>query len=304
MLTKSLGLGCMLLLLAAQASHGQAAPTDRTLGDVWLEGTIGAAAVRVYIADAGWPKESGIRGIYYYTRYWTPLPLDGDWVDDQHIRLIEGDADNNYPQPRVDLTLSNSTAVTGTWTSAKGDRTVPVRLRRVPQPPSFATAIKQKVRFDDPRWPISLDYPRGWRFEASEGRLLLRSPDPKDMLYENELSCEQGSGVPDAPGPEEPDEPFISPFYWTRDGWRVGTSLVEGCDADNCEKPKTRPEKYGRFMRAEAGYRSSSPWGYGGLGSMEVYLVVIGDRWVACQDRLLDSHQRIRLRAPVSSTIR
>jgi len=290
--------GCVLLLLATQSHHAIAqAAKSRDLGEVWLEGTVGTAAVRMYLGDAGWPRESGIQGIYYYTKYWMRIPLDGDWVDHDHLRLVEGDSTDSTPQPRLDLALSNSQVVTGTWTAADGARTVPVRLRRVSKPAGFDIAIRQPSRFADPDWPITIDYPRGWRLDASSREVTLRSRDPQDMLFDNELHCQQGSGVPDAPGPEEPDEPFIWPFYWAQDGWRVGNGQLSECRADSCERPEIRQGGPGTFMHAEAGYRMYSPWGYAGQASTEAYLIVIGDRWVSCTDRLLDSHQRITVRA-------
>lgn len=82
-LTKLGGIACLLSLTASVGhrvvAQAPAAPASerRAFGDAWFEGTVGNATVRVYVEDAGWPKEDGLWGVYYYTMHWSPLPLEG-----------------------------------------------------------------------------------------------------------------------------------------------------------------------------------------------------------------------------------
>ena len=149
-----------LLVLTAGAGHRAVAqvPAARAsepqpFGDAWFEGTVGNAAVRVYVGDAGWPKKDGLWGMYYYTQYWTPIPLEGNWVSRGRLRLVEGDPGSDALKPAFDLSVTPSGA-TGTWTSADEKRRVRVTWRRIPKPAPFDIAIRQARRFADPRWPL------------------------------------------------------------------------------------------------------------------------------------------------------
>jgi hypothetical protein len=118
---KSIGVAFCVLLMAASPdgsaaiqAPSSAAPAIELLGDMWLEGVVGQATVRAYIGDAGYPKTEGLWGMYYYTKYWTGIPLEGDWIAAGRIRLFEGDPGNSGPKPRFDLRVSGSGPVTGT----------------------------------------------------------------------------------------------------------------------------------------------------------------------------------------------
>jgi hypothetical protein len=78
---------------------------------VWFEGTVGDATIRAYVGDAGWPKPNGFVGIYYYTKYWTPLRSTVTWIAPGRIGSLKGDPDSEAPKPRFDLNLSRSGAV-------------------------------------------------------------------------------------------------------------------------------------------------------------------------------------------------
>jgi len=297
-LLHKISVGCCLLALSGSPSRGvlaqaplTAAKEQQSLGDVWFEGTVGDATIRAYVGDAGWPKPNGLWGIYYYTKYWTPLPLDGDWIAPGRIGLVEGDPDSEAPKPRFDLNLSRSGAV-GTWISADRKRTLRVSLRRVPKPAAFKVAISQARRFADPRWPITLSYPAGWKLEVTQSDLKLRSPDPEDMLFDNELSCARGNGLPARPGPGKPPVPFKWPFFVGPSGWLVETGSDE-CTTDTCEVPATRESEGATFVRHDIGYRMYGPWGYMGAADKAIHLIVVGQAWVLCDDRLLDVDTRI-----------
>ena len=286
----------LVWLIGARSSNAQTPATEtqlQSLGDVWLEGTVGSAAVRVYIGDAGWPKSSGLWGMYYYTRYWSPLPLDGDWSGPGQIRLTEGEPGASAAQARFDLNVSARQSVDGTWTSADGRRVVPVKLRRVPKPPRFEIAIRRARLFSDPKWPITLRYPAGWRLDVTDTTLALRSPDPEDMIFNNELRCVRGSGVLAPPNTAASPIEFEWPFFRGATGWLVATDLAGECDTAACQPAQSRRIGNAEFMTATAGYRGHFPWGYMGLAEASFHFVVIGDEWAHCSDRVLDDATRI-----------
>ena len=274
-------------------------PADFT--DAWFEGTIGYAPIRAYVGDAGWPKSDGVWGIYYYTKYWTPIALEGDWTRDGRLRLAEGDPGSDGPRPHFDLTVTRSSA-NGTWRSEDGRRTVPVRLRRVPKPAGFKDAIRSARRFADPGWPITFDYPEGWRLDVTGTHLKLRSPDPEDMLFENELSCTLGAGVPDPPGPDEPPFEFRSPFFRASSGWLVNHAMSLECHSGSdtvteaCEPIEAEEVRGATILRSNTGYRHYGPWGYMGAAETQSHLIIADGRWASCSDRLFDDESRLRAR--------
>ena len=155
--------------------------------------------------------------------------------------------------------------------------------------------MRRPRRFADPRWPIALSYPEGWRLDVSTNELMLRSPDARDMLFDNELSCVRGGGLPKRPGPGEPPIEVRWPFFLTRFGWRANTSLSDGCEGDDCVTPTIRTTSAGSIILTEIGYRSSGPWGYMGQADARVYLFVVGDAWTWCKDRVLDTEGRLAI---------
>ena len=276
----------------AQAPSPVAQP-PQPLGEVWLEGVVGGEAIRAYIGDAGWPKSKGLWGMYYSTKDWSPFPLDGAWTAPTQIRLSVGVPDNAGAKPRFDLNISQARSVEGTWTSADGAQVLPVSLRRVPKPATFEVAIRRPQRFADPIWPIQLSYPVGWKLDVGDAALTLRSPDPKDMLFGNELHCVRGRGVPAPPRPGEPPQEFGWPFFRVASGWLAEAGMSGDCTTDTCKPPKSRPTQAGVFLKSSTAYRSHGPWGYMGLAEASVYLVVAAQEWARCSDRLLDTDTRL-----------
>jgi hypothetical protein len=156
-------------------------------------------------------------------------------------------------------------------------------------------AIQQPRRFADPRWPFEFSYPAGWFIHVTGAELVLRSPDPQDMLADNELQCEHGSGLPSVPDARSESQRFQGSFYLDHSGWKV--QMGPGfCERENCESPKTRMMGPATFMSAEVAYRTGNVWGYGGMGDAREYLVIEGSEWAHCFDRLLDSEDRIQPR--------
>ena len=249
----------------------------------------------MYIGPAGWPLKEGLLwGAYFYTRVGTLIPLEGHREPSGAIVLYEGDPSAPHDeQPRFELTFAAGTAVSGTWTRADTQRTVRVRLKRVPQPAPFEKAIARPRTFDSPEWPFTFTYPDGWSLRYSDASLVLQSPDPFDLLFDNRLECSRGEGLPARPAAGEPATEFRGGFFLGHDGWLAPSdeSPNPSCDQpeSKCAAPPARSAGSARFMRTTTGYRSYNPWGYAGLAEARSYLVIDGSQWVHCVDRLLDS---------------
>jgi hypothetical protein len=272
------------------------------LPETWLEGNIGRRSLRMFLEAAGWPKDDGVWGVYYYTDDRFPITLEGERLPNGVIRVYEGDpGDSREDRARMDLSFGS--AVTGTWMPADGGKTLPVRLRRTKQPAPFEIAVRNARRFANPGWLMELTYPAGWFLEASGTHLKLRSPDPQDMMFDNALTCNRGRGLPRVPGANEAAVEFEGSFFRTHDGWRIEGSPTAHCERDSCVVPKTRQVGTMIIMSGEASYRSHNGWGYAGIAETIQYLLIDGEDWVHCVDRLLDSDSRITPR-PASARSR
>jgi len=124
---------------------------------------------------------------------------------------------------------------------------------------------------------------------------LSRIACPFDRLFENELRCTLGSGVPSAPGPDEPPVEVQWPFFRGSSGWLVDRGQSGGCQT-SCEAVRGQEVRGATIFREGTGYRSSGPWGYMGAADMRSHLIVADGRWALCFDRLLDADSRLRVR--------
>jgi hypothetical protein len=113
-------------------------------------------------------------------------------------------------------------------------------------------------RFADARWPMEFSYPMGWFLEVTGTKLVVRSPDPQDMLFGNALECERGRGLPRVPAVEGAIEHFQGSYYRAHVGLQVVAGPVPDMNSQgrNCETPKTRPAGSTLLMSAETGYRA------------------------------------------------
>ena len=268
--------------VGATASAQQLAPT-------WLEGTIGGQKVRMYLESTA-SDEAAVFGLYYYEKYGEPIVLTS--LEAAPGSLVFGECYPCDTQPKANrlvLTLGGTDAplVQGTWTSEDEQRTLPVRLKRVAE---FVTSIPvgNLRRFRDQRWPIEFMYPAGWLVSVTASELAVLPPDPEDMVWRNELRCEQGRGLPAPPLLGEPPVVFDSPFVRTPFGWRV-TSSPWG---DDLEEPKVR----GDVMSGLTGSRHGARWPLPGIFEETKHLVVSGETWVLCTDRLGLDDEKMNLR--------
>ncbi len=255
----------------------------------------------MYVGPAGWPlKEDLLWGAYFYTRDWTMIPLEGHREPSGAIVLYEGDPGTSQElRPMFELNVTSGTVVSGTWKAPDSQRPTRVRLKTIPQPPPFEKAIARSRTFARPEWPFSFAYPDGWSLQDSGERFVLQSRDPQDMMFGNGLDCERGVDVPPRPPAGAPPKEFRGAFYQSDEGWVVAseqsvTTLCDEPDSD-CTAPLTRSDGSATFMSASGAYRSHNPWGYAGIAEANHYLIVDGNRWAFCFDRLLDSPDRIKL---------
>jgi len=260
----------------------------------------------MFIETAGWPKDDGLWGVYYYTSDVFPITLEGEQLPNGMIHMYEGDpGESRDHRARLDLKLGAT--VKGNWTPVGGGKMLPVRLRRTKKPAPFEIAVRTPRRFTHPEWPIQLTYPAGWFLEGSGSHFKLQSPDPQDMMFDNALTCNRGRGLPPAPGANEAAVEFEGAFYRTHGGWRIegysGGYCESDTDRNSCVVPKTRHVGTMTIMSGDTAYRSHNAWGYAGMAEAIQHLVIDGDEWVHCVDRLLDSDSRISPR-PASALSR
>jgi hypothetical protein len=281
-----------VVALCALAAAALAAQRPDEFPDTWLEGTIGRGLrVHMYIGEAGWPMDHGLWGMYFYDSRWEPLPLEGARLPSGDLELFEGDPGRDA-EPRARFRLHPGGSVTGTWTSADGARTLTVNLARTRKPDPYDVAIRRPRRFIDPRWPFSFAYPDGWLVRAGETRLLVRSPDPEDMIFDTELACERGHGVPPAPRADAPPQLFRdTTFYRTPNGWVTSRGGMQDCaePGTRCDPATSRTTGGLTVLSAEVGYRAYNAWGYAGEADRSDYLILRGDEWATCVNRLFPS---------------
>jgi len=252
-----------------------------TLDPTWLEGTIGDAKVRIYLESPFTPDVDTVYGVYYYERYGEPIVLKGLPAADDYIALGECDEcekPDSVNIMRLKIGAPNALVVEGTWTSADGTRSLPVRLRRVEE------FVKQNVartlrKFADRRWPIEFMYPAEWLVIVTPQRLVVRPPDPEDMLWRNELECKQGHGVPDAPVREDESVEIDDIFLRTSSGWRIDSGF-------GINEATVRRYATGTVISGDVAYKHGALWPLPGIFEEARHLVLSGNTWVTCSDRL------------------
>lgn len=126
--------GLATLLLAAAA-----AVAAETSAGAW-KGRIGNAEVMVCFSETG--------SEYYYLRHRRGVRLDATGADS----FDESNATSNFPgeiSGRWRIESRSATAITGTWTSPKGERRLPIRLERLPGKacaPAFEEPLRRAVQ--------------------------------------------------------------------------------------------------------------------------------------------------------------
>jgi hypothetical protein len=184
--------------------QGGYCPDTHNLGSVpsaefWLEGVIGSRAVKMYLNRGG----SGVAGLFYEPNGdWKPVLLGGMWKPSGIDLSAGADSAAFYPWSlaptgRLQGQLKDNVFL-GQWTSAGSNHAEPVHLSVVPETGCEGKGVWK--RFNSPKWPFSFSYPASWRLvEERDGDspyIRLICPDPEEMVYESDVTIEEGVGQP------------------------------------------------------------------------------------------------------------
>src|SRR5262249_26563764 len=112
----------------------------------------------------------------------------------------------------------------GTRRSTRLQRTGTIRLQRIP--PMYCDGKGKWIRFTDPRFPISFEYPEIWRIvQTSEKNIRLICPDPRAIEFEG-----TGVAIDLIDGANELTQ--AGRFTKSQGNWLIITSDVGGsCDS-------------------------------------------------------------------------
>jgi hypothetical protein len=232
----------------------------------WLKGYIGKRQARMYLAIGN----EGVAGAFYYTDDWDPIMLGGKHLKDGFIQLSARKGDSKQVGGLTATLKTNTLA--GVWISLDKQE-ARLRLKAVPKP-HCETDNRQWRRFDDPRWPITFQYPASWHIASDGDSVTLTCPDPEPMAYE-------GFNISISHGIRHTDDDIG--FIRCGKDWYGAT-----CDCSNltgvfCDMPAEVTQKDGMTLisgdTAEwRGYCRGG--GYMGETEGHRHVILIGDKWV------------------------
>lgn len=264
-----------VVLVATLWTYGQQCPDTNPLAeenysDHWLQGHIASKQVRMWIATGG----NGVIGTLYFTSDWEPLMLVGERDKAGSLMLFaeEGDTNHRKKIARLVGTLK-SQVFSGRWTPLVEKTPESVRLETIAKPHCETDSGKWNL-FDDPRWPITFQYPASWHLESDSTNLILTCPDPKFMAYE-------GFNIAVSFGVHHSDEDF-----WLKQcgkGWYSSTCDCGDLNGVFCSTPAEATKREGMtFLNADAQEWRSYCRGGGYVGLTDGYrrVVLIGDKYV------------------------
>lgn len=258
--------------------------------EVWFEGTVDDAPVRVY-----WTMEPDgkLTGGLYDLKNWSPVLLDGARGANCNVRIAEKagtTSDKSRPVVFWEGTLRNG-LFEGTRSSSRMQQPGTVRLQRIPA--MDCNGKGKWIRFTDSRFPISFEYPEIWRIvQTTENNIRLICPDPRAMQFE-------GAGVTiDLLGGANE---LTQTGRFTKSH---GTWLVLGSDiAGSCDSPgalctdATVLRQDGMTVVHGSGptrvFRSGHT--YEGVGEEEAYILLLKDRSVYVSSVLVKETATMRI---------
>ena len=227
----------LLLLATAIVPRPVAAQTcPHWDGDeLHLAGRIGGADVTVYL-DSGWPSRQGDDGV-------SGLVMDrARWMDDRDDALVALDG-RRLDGCRLELeTLTGQ----GSWhlrfvskDRVHGSREIDGRsealvFRRTA--PFDCTAGPWKT-FDDPRWPVTFDYPASARFRSG---VSLACPDVSRLAWDATPLSIAHVGIDTSTLADGRTRTTIGPFFKDGDGqWKVeARQFVVEDEDDSCSRER------------------------------------------------------------------
>jgi len=155
--------------------------------EIWLEGTVGNLQVRAYLSG---DPDHNLEGGFYDLKSWTPVSLTGTLSGNCDFHLMEAHGskpDGSGPTGADgfwDGRLGNPATLEGTRQNPSPGEAGPILLRRIV--PMNCDGKGNWIRMTRPGFPVSFEYPEGWRIDESpEKDLRVVCPDPRVMQYDD-----------------------------------------------------------------------------------------------------------------------
>jgi hypothetical protein len=266
---------CVLFSLVACSPpiYGQScrlAMADDSDPEMWLEGVIGDSKVRVYLSSE---PDGKLTGSFYDLNDWSPVSLEGTRGTDCRIRIVERRAthatsplDGTWEGTFRNLTFE------GVRRDLRSEGTAAIRLQRVP--PMNCDGRGKWVKFSDPRFSISFEYPEGWRLEENEKQLRLLCPDPMTLQFgDTGVTVESIAGTTDLER--------IGIFRKYKEKWFVSDFSIVDCEPPGgfCDDAGISRHDGMTVVHGSGStrlYRVGD--NYQGLGEEEAYVLLMKDR--------------------------
>jgi hypothetical protein len=243
---------------------------DKNYSERWLEGSIGSRKVRMWLATGG----NGAMGTFYFTDNWKPIMLDGELGNQGQISLsaqYESQSANVFAHMKGIL---DATGFSGKWFSQE-NKAESVRMKPMVRPQCESDSGRWRM-FDDPRWPITFQYPESWHLESDANGITLTCPDPQLMAYAS-LNISVRRGLP-----RSSDDDFgLKPCG---KNWYRSSCDCDNLAADSCEIHTSTTERDGMTLINDD---TPQEWraycrggGYAGLTEGRSRVILIGEQYV------------------------
>ena len=283
---------------SAGASAAPSCPLEAD-GALHLEGRIGSTRVRVWVTyerTLGWAAGAAeetdpsrqIYGLFYEIEDWeagravSPGVLWGRLSAGCRLALTESEDDDPGRDGAWALTFDRPGRAVGVRTTPGGAK-ASIDLRVAP--PRDCTGTGPWKRFRDPAWPVTFEYPSGWRIDAQRHAVHLECPSLEAMArggYTIELSWGTGDGVRDT-GEEGREGLVLEPFVTFGDGlWHLpADDCLDNLDSVFCNRAGTFTLNGMAVVYGSAGdSRLHGPGrGYLGQGGGQDFLFRLTGRW-------------------------
>jgi hypothetical protein len=269
-------LSCLILSVFVLSPSAFAQSCRLGLGEdgdleIWLEGTIGDAQVRVYFSTE---PDGQLTGSFYDVHNWSPILFEGIRGDDCKYRILE--AGKSRPgmvwEGTFKGTIKNR-VFEGTRRDSVSGESAAIRLQRVT--PMECDGKGKWIRATVPEFAISFEYPENWRIvDRSEKTLRLQCPDPRAMQFSG-----TGVSVDSVGGPELTS---IGRFSKPQGTWLVSGADIGGpCESSTafCEDARVSRQSGMTVVYGSGSTRLYVSGGsYQGTGDEESYLLLLKDR--------------------------
>jgi len=258
--------------------------------EIWFEGMVDDSRVRVH-----WSTEPDgkLTGSFYDVKNWSPVLLDGTRGANCVFRIAERPvttSDAFRPVVYWEGTLRNS-VFEGTRRSSRREQPGTIRLQRVR--PMDCDGRGKWIRFTDPRFPISFEYPEIWRVvQTSERNIRLICPDPRAMQFEG-----TGVTIDLIDGANELTQ--TGRFTKSHGTWLVlGSDVGGSCDSPGAFCTNALISRQGGMTVVHGSgptrvFRSGHT--YEGVGEEGAYILLLKDRSVYISSVLVEGNATTRI---------